>query len=113
MADIGRPRHGAGFALQRAKEEIERLNAQVAMLSNALYGLVSSNYDGGFKAADDALHASDGDGWLATHDQQVRDKALEDAAIIGGCEAEQCRNFPDGQRVADAIRAMKGNSCTH
>jgi hypothetical protein len=28
----------------------------------------------------------------------------EASAIVGGHEAEKCLNFPDGQRVADAIR---------
>jgi len=32
-------------------------------------------------------------------------KEREACAIVGGRTAELCKNFPDGQRVADAIRA--------
>lgn len=42
--------------------------------------------------------------------QAGRDAGLEEAAIVGGHEAEKCLNFPDGQRVADAIRALKSDA---
>ena len=104
MTGIGRPRHGADFALQRAKQEIERLNAQIAMHRKHaawLSGMIENWTDEETEQHDLAMSQSS-DEWLEIHDQQVRDKALEDAALF--CDDQ--RNV-SGRLCAGTIRAMK------
>lgn len=110
-------------------EEIERLNAQVAMLREALGEYAdtgqwmrigddpwklryNSGYcDGdGFESARLSLEKTESD-WIRAHDKQVRDDALEEAA-------KTCIEFGDlcaevgkaniGDCFAEEIRYMKG-----
>lgn len=94
------------------KDEVERLNAQVAMLRESMEQLArlgnGDKYGNsiGNHIAQSSLAISESD-WLATHDQQVRDKTLEEVAahLAEGRLTES--GMPLGIPARN-IRAMKG-----
>lgn len=95
---------GKNAADQRdAKDaEIERLNAQIAMLEeHTLY-----------ECADDSISLESPTDWLEKRSRAVRDKALEDAASL--CyELESCEENTEDYRngagwCKDRILSMKG-----
>jgi hypothetical protein len=88
-------------------EEIERLNAHIIVLSDALNFECGDRCNAEYNPcnAREALNISgiDVGNWLTTHDQKVRDDALEEAAWA--CEGIFVDDDID---VANEIRAMKG-----
>lgn len=92
-----------------ASEHIERLNQQVAMQEEALNILARlgngdkyGNSDGNCIAID-ALSNSPSK-WLAAHDKQVRDVALEEAADWFEVAPEV-----NALRIAARLRSLKGD----
>ena len=96
--------------------EIERLNAQVAMLNSAIeraseslwvsddeWNDVHMDNTNAVEAAAKATNASV-IAWLATHDAKVRDDALEEAAKLVDSLYDECEPWMSGEDV----RAMKG-----
>lgn len=96
-------------------QEIEHLNSQVAMLRGACGAIIyydecdpeedlqmMLNYADALEKSKNALYSTSSD-WLADHDKQVRDDALEKSALVAdryiGCSA-----------IAAEIRALKGRS---
>ena len=91
-----------------ALAEIERLNAQVAMLRHNIAwvsGLVE-NWSGEENGHHDRIMSQSSDEWLADHDAKVRDDAIEEMAV----EIESFRSDYDKYSVAEAVRSMKGKS---
>ena len=89
-------------------EEIEQLNAQVAMLRHNIAwmsGLVE-NWSGEENGHHDRIMSQSSDEWLADHDAKVRDDAIEEMAV----EIESFRSDYDKYSVAEAVISMKGKS---
>ena len=96
-------------------EEIEQLNAQVAMLRHNIAwmsGLVE-NWSGEENGHHDRIMSQSSDEWLADHDAKVRDDALEEAAK----NINECGTYyafdSNGDIIGYAeefIRSMKGKS---
>lgn len=67
-----------GEYTEELQTENEKLQAQVAMLREAVNELVDCNYDAGFEQLDNAMSATEQD--VQAWKQQVRDEAYERAA---------------------------------
>ena len=94
--------------IAKQADEIERLNAQVAMLRHNIAwvsGLVE-NWSGEENGHHDRIMSQSSDEWLADHDAKVRDDAIEEMAV----EIESFRSDYDKYSVAEAVRSMKGKS---